>query len=72
MADGGAPGISEVSLKPKRSAAATRRLAPSSAPSGANTLLQDSAKADSSDPPQASPLAFSSETPDRVVSVCTG
>ena len=59
-------------LKPKRSAVSTSRFAPSSAPIGANTELQESANDCRSDPPQASPWAFWSLTPSSVVSVCTG
>ena len=59
-------------LKPNRSAAATRRLAPSSAPIGAKTELQECANAFASDPPQDSPLAFSSSTPSSTAAVSTG
>ena len=65
-ANGGGP------LKPNRSAAATRRFAPSSAPSGANTELQESANACRSVPPHASPCALASSTPSSVAEVCTG
>src|SRR4051812_25671067 len=67
-----APGMPGASPKPKRRATATRRLAPSLAPSGAKTLLHDSAKDSASEPPHDSLLAFSSLTPDRVASVATG
>ena len=50
-------------MKPKCSAVATRRLAPSWTPSGAKTELQDFAKEMISEPPQYSPLAFSRSTP---------
>ena len=53
-----APGIDGGWLKPNRSAIATSRLAPSLAPSGAKTLLQETANAFSSVPPHTSPLAF--------------
>ena len=59
-------------MKPNFSAVATSRSAPSLAPSGAKTELQDSAKEARSEPPQASPLAFSSSTPDSEVLVSTG
>ena len=58
-----APGIEGCWLKPNRSAMSTRRLAPSFAPSGANTELQDTAKAFRNVPPHASPLAFWSVKP---------
>src|SRR3954471_18021228 len=58
-----AAGTSGCSLKPKRSAAATRRLAPILAPSGPKTELQDSAKDTASEPPQDSSLALRSLTP---------
>ena len=64
LADGivlsAAPGIEVGWLKPKRSAVATSRLAPSLTPSGANTELHDTANALSSVPPQSSPPAFCS------------
>src|SRR6201999_3690920 len=53
-------------LKPKCSAVATSRLAPSLAPRGANTELHDTAKALISVPPQSSPLAFCSGYPSGV------
>ncbi len=53
-----APGIEDGWLKPNCSAIATSRCAPTLAPSGANTELQETANAFSSVPPQASPLAF--------------
>ena len=59
-------------LKPKRSATSTRRLAPSCAPSGANTELHDSAKDSTSVPPHDSPLALSRSTPSSVAFVCDG
>src|SRR3954447_25125634 len=59
-------------LKPKRSAVSTRRRAPTFAPSGANTELQESANELLSEPPHASPWAFWSFTPSSVVSVWTG
>ena len=55
-----APGIELGWLKPKRSAVATSRLAPSLAPRGANTELHDTANELMSVPPQSSPLAFCS------------
>ncbi len=61
-----APGTPGAWLKPKRSAVATRRGAPSFTPSGANTELQDTAKASSSVPPHSSPLALFSLTPSSV------
>ena len=67
-----APAMSGGALKPKRSAAATRRLAPSWAPSGAKTELHDFAKETTSEPPQYSPLAFSRSTPSSTALVCTG
>ena len=67
-----APASFGSSLKPKRSAAATSRSAPSLAPSGAKTELQESANDVVSEPPHASPLAFSSSTPSSVAAVCTG
>src|SRR3954451_16255444 len=62
-----APGISGAWLKPKRSAILTSRVAPSVAPSGANTELHDTANARARVPPQFSPLALSSFTPLSVV-----
>ena len=59
-------------LNPKRSAAATSRSAPSSAPIGAKTELHECANAFLIVPPQASPCAFSSSTPSSVADVCTG
>ena len=53
-----APGIVGAWLKPKRSAVATNRSAPSLAPRGANTELQETANAFSNVPPQSSPLAL--------------
>ena len=67
-----APASPGSSLKPNFSAVATSRSAPSCAPIGANTELQEWAKLSLSDPPHDSPLAFSSETPSRTASVCTG
>ena len=46
-----------------------KRLAPSRTPSGANTELHETAKALSSVPPHASPLAFCSAKPSMVASV---
>src|SRR3954468_21819032 len=60
------------SFQPKRWATSTSLPAPSLAPSGAKTLLHDSANDCSSVPPHDSPLAFSRRTPDSVVSVATG
>src|SRR5881275_711421 len=59
-------------LKPKRSAMPTSRLAPTFAPSGANTELHDSAKLFANVPPQDSPLAFSRSTPSSTALVSTG
>ena len=59
-------------LKPRRSALATSRSAPSLTPSGENTELQDTAKAVSSVPPHSSPLALLSLTPSRVAKVAYG
>ena len=59
-------------LKPNRSAAATSRSAPSSAPTGANTELQECANESIKEPPHASPLAFWSSTPSSVAAVWTG
>src|SRR4029453_2006724 len=67
-----APGMPGGALKPKRSATSTRRSAPSSAPIGANTELQDSANEGASVPPQDSLFALASSTPSRVADVCTG
>src|SRR4051812_5268775 len=60
------------SLNPKRSAAATSRLAPSLAPIGPKTLLQESANACASEPPQDSSPALRSLTPESVAEVRTG
>ncbi len=59
-------------LKPKRSAVATSRAAPTFTPSGANTELHDTANASARLPPHDSPLAFSSFTPSSVVKVAYG
>ena len=59
-------------LKPKRSAVLTSCSAPSLAPSGAKTELQESAKDCRSVPPQDSPWAFWSSTPSIVAAVWTG
>ena len=59
-------------LKPKRSAVATSFSAPSSAPIGAKTELQEWANDAMSDPPHDSPLAFWSSTPSSVADVWTG
>ena len=67
-----AAGTSNASLKPKRSAAATRRLAPSLAPSGPNTELQECANELVRLPPHCSSLALRSLTPDSVADVRTG
>src|SRR3954451_12122965 len=67
-----APAIPGGSPKPKRRATETSRLAPSLAPSGAKTLLHDSANDWNSVPPHDSPVAVSSVPPDSVVSFCTG
>ena len=63
IVEGAAPASPGSSLKPKRSAAATSRFAPSSAPSGAKTELHECAKLLRSVPPQNSPLAFWISTP---------
>ena len=67
-----APAMSGGALKPKRSAVATSRLAPSWTPSGAKTELHDLAKETTSEPPQYSPLAFSRSTPSSTAFCCTG
>src|SRR3954471_11957028 len=67
-----APAIPGGSPKPKRRATETSRWAPTFAPSGAKTLLHDSANDWNSVPPHDSPLAFSSLTPDSVASFWTG
>ena len=59
-------------LKPNASAVCTSRSGPRRAPSGAKTELQECAKDSRSEPPQDSPLAFSSSTPSSVAAVCTG
>ena len=59
-------------MKPNASAVATSLRAPSLAPSGANTELQECANESISEPPHDSPLAFSSSTPSSVAAVCTG
>ena len=59
-------------LKPNRSAVAASLGPPTLAPSGANTELHDCAKDWTSVPPQSSPLAFSSRTPESWVACCTG
>ena len=61
-------GILGCSPHPNARAIATSRRAPSLAPSGANTELQDSAKDCLSEPPHASPWALRSLTPSSVVS----
>src|SRR5438270_2218627 len=68
----GAPGIDGAWLNPKRSAMSTSRLAPSFAPSGANTELQETANAFRKVPPHASPPAFWSVNPLIVDEVWTG
>ena len=60
------PGCPASWLKPKRSAIATSRGAPSLTPSGANTELHETANASSSVPPHSSPLALFSLTPSSV------
>ena len=67
-----AAGTRGVELKPKRSAAATMRLRPSFAPSGAKTELHECVKELVSEPPQDSSLALRSRTPDSVADVRTG
>ena len=67
-----AAGISGCSLKPKRSAAATRRLEPSLAPSGPKTELQECANEFVRLPPQDSSPALRSATPESVAAVRTG
>ena len=67
-----ATGTRGVSLKPKASARATRRLAPTLAPSGAKTELQESAKDRARLPPQDSLEALASRTPESVAAVRTG
>ena len=57
---------------PNARAIPTRRRAPTLAPSGANTELHDTVNASVKDPPQASPPAFRSSTPDRVAEVRIG
>src|SRR3954466_748384 len=59
-------------LKPKRSAVATSLAAPSLAPSGAKTLLQEFANEVRRLPPQDSPLAFSISTPSIFVAFSYG
>ena len=67
-----AAGTSGCSLKPKRSAAATSRFAPSLAPSGPKTELQECANEFESEPPQDSSPALRSLTPESVAAVRTG
>ena len=67
-----APSMPGGRLKPKSSAISTRRRAPTRAPSGAKTLLHDSAKECISVPPHDSPLAFWISTPSSLVAVCAG
>ena len=67
-----ATGMRGVSLKPKASARATSFLAPTLAPSGAKTELQESAKDCARLPPQDSLLALASLTPESVADVWTG
>ena len=67
-----AAGICGCSPHPNARAIATSRRAPSLAPSGANTELQETVNASVSDPPQASPDAFRSWTPDSVAYVRIG
>src|SRR4051794_2335986 len=69
---GFAAGPSSCSLKPKRSAAATSRLAPIFAPSGPKTELQDSAKDTASEPPQDSSLALRRRAPLSTAPLRTG
>ena len=57
---------------PNARATSARRGAPSFAPSRANTELHDTVNASVKDPPQASPPAFRSSTPDRVAEVRIG
>src|SRR5207245_421915 len=63
---GFAAGMLGCSPHPKARAVATRRRAPSLAPSGANTELHDFVNASVKEPPHASPEAFRSLTPDKV------
>src|SRR5262249_9781734 len=67
-----AAGTSGGSLKPDASAAATSRLAPSLAPSGAKTELHESAKDCVMLPPHDSPPALESLTPDKVAALWCG
>ena len=69
---GFAEGIFSRSLKPNASDSRTRRRAPSRAPSGANTELQECAKDTVSEPPHDSSPALRTLTPDRVAEVLTG
>src|SRR4051812_34791591 len=59
-------------LNPNASAADTRRLAPSFAPSGANTELQDSANDVDRLPPHDSSLALRNLTPESTANWRTG
>src|SRR3954468_4022778 len=67
-----ATGTRGVSLKPNASARDTSLLAPTLAPSGAKTELQESAKDCARLPPQDSLEALASRTPDSVAPVRTG
>jgi hypothetical protein len=72
IVDRAAPARPGSSLKPKCSAVATSRRAPSSAPSGAKTELQECANDWIRLPPHDSPLAFWSSVPSSVAAVWTG
>ena len=67
-----AAGMSGCSLKPNFSAVASRRLAPTFAPTGPKTLLQECAKELISDPPHVSSDALRSLTPESVADVRAG
>ena len=67
-----ASGIGGRSSKPNSRAARTSRRAPSLAPSGAKTELQEWMNELVSVPPHDSPPALRSVTPDRVAAVRTG
>ncbi len=59
-------------MKPNASAVSTRRFAPSFAPRGAKTELQETANAWTSVPPQTSPPAFDSGTPESTAWLSNG
>src|SRR5256714_4489666 len=67
-----APGIEGCSFHPYFSAVSTSRLGPTLAPSGANTELHDWANDSTKLPPQDSPLALESGTPESSAEVWTG